>query len=98
MQISNPDEFDVMLAIPVDRVDVSPFGDDGAFYSVELKRGNSHLKKFEERSTLSASKMLDEFRAEVKECAKKYPGNYQNVEIKRSERGKVCVGAKCYLA
>lgn len=86
LQISNPDEFDVMVAIPVDRVDVSPFGDDGAFYSVELKRGNSPLKRFEESSTLSASKMLDEFRAEVKECAKKYTGNCQNVDIKTSKR------------
>ncbi|XP_034008412.1 cyclic GMP-AMP synthase [Trematomus bernacchii] len=83
LKISNPDEFDVMLAIPVDRVDVSPFGDDGAFYSVELKRGNSHLKKFEESSTLSASKMLDEFRAEVKECAKKYP----EWELTRKKKG-----------
>ncbi|KAK5908784.1 hypothetical protein CgunFtcFv8_016813 [Champsocephalus gunnari] len=83
LKISNPDEFDVMVAIPVDRVDVSPFGDDGAFYSVELKRGNSHLKRFEESSTLSASKMLDEFRAEVKECAKKYT----EWEVTRKKKG-----------
>ncbi|XP_034065859.1 cyclic GMP-AMP synthase [Gymnodraco acuticeps] len=83
LKISNPDEFDVMLAIPVDRVDVSPFGDDGAFYSVELKRGNSPLKRFEESSTLSASKMLDEFRLEVKECAKKYTG----WEVTRKKKG-----------
>ncbi|XP_010786592.1 cyclic GMP-AMP synthase [Notothenia coriiceps] len=83
LKISNPDEFDVMLAIPVDRVDVSPFGDDGAFYSVKFKRGNSPLKKFEESGTLSASKMLDEFRAEVKECAKKYTG----WEVIRKKKG-----------
>ncbi|XP_074531334.1 cyclic GMP-AMP synthase [Halichoeres trimaculatus] len=73
LKISNPDEFDVMLPIPVDRVDVKPFGDDGAFYSVGLKRGKSPLKKFQKEDTLSASQMLDEFREEVKKCAKKYP-------------------------
>ncbi|XP_039994689.1 cyclic GMP-AMP synthase [Xiphias gladius] len=70
VKISNPDEFDVMLSIPVDRVNIKPFGDGGAFYSVSLKRGNSPLKKFQETDTspLSASKMLEEFRKEVKKC------------------------------
>ncbi|KAM9345013.1 cyclic GMP-AMP synthase [Symphorus nematophorus] len=70
LKISNPDEFDVMLPIPVDRVSIEPFGEDGAFYSVALKRGNSPLKKFEEKDTLSASKMLKEFREEVKKSVK----------------------------
>nr|XP_020457376.1 cyclic GMP-AMP synthase-like [Monopterus albus] len=73
VKISNPDEFDVMLAMPVDRVNIEPFGDNGAFYSVELKRGRSPLKKFENTSTLSACKMLDEFREEVKKCVKAFP-------------------------
>ncbi|XP_071336121.1 cyclic GMP-AMP synthase [Trachinotus anak] len=73
LKISNPDEFDVMLAIPVDRVDITPFGDDGAYYSVGLKRGKSDLKKFQEAYTLSASKMLEEFRQEVKKCVKAFP-------------------------
>ncbi|GLD69600.1 cyclic GMP-AMP synthase [Lates japonicus] len=71
-KISHPDEFDVMLSIPVDRVDIKPFGDDGAFYSVTLKRGNSPLKKFEDNNILSASKMLTEFREEVKKCVKPF--------------------------
>ncbi|XP_070833966.1 cyclic GMP-AMP synthase [Chaetodon trifascialis] len=66
LKICNPDEFDVMLPIPVDRVNVRPYGNDGAFYSVALKRGNSPLEKFQENGVLSASKMLDEFRTEVK--------------------------------
>ncbi|XP_061601373.1 cyclic GMP-AMP synthase [Cololabis saira] len=74
LKISNPDEFDVMLPIPVDRVNIEPFGSDGAFYSVGLKRGKSSLQKFEEEfednSILSATKMLEEFRKEVKECLK----------------------------
>ncbi|XP_070772362.1 cyclic GMP-AMP synthase [Enoplosus armatus] len=72
LKISNPDEFDVMLPIPVDRVNIEPFGEDGAFYSVALKRGNSPLKTFQETTTLSASKMLKEFRGEVKKSVKEF--------------------------
>lgn len=78
IQISNPDEFDVMLPIPVDRVTIEPFKDDGAFYSVGLKRGKSPLQKFQETATLSASKMLEEFREEVKKSVKEFKGEYQN--------------------
>lgn len=78
IQISNPDEFDVMLAFPVERVTVTPFGDDGAFYSVALKRGKTPLQKFQKPSTLSASEMLKEFRDEVKKCVKIFTGEYQN--------------------
>lgn len=78
IQISNPDEFDVMVPIRVDRVNTEQFGEDGAFYSVELKRGNSPLQKFQENYTLSASEMLDEFREEVKKCVKPFKGDYQN--------------------
>ena len=81
IQISNPDEFDVMLPIPVERVDIEPFGIDGAFYSVALKRGKSPLTKFQqeregETSILSASDMLKEFREEVTKCVKTFKGKY----------------------
>ncbi|XP_068587989.1 cyclic GMP-AMP synthase [Cebidichthys violaceus] len=73
LKISNPDEFDVMLPVPVDRVNVTPFGDDGAFYSVGLKRGKSPLQKFQnDDGTLSASEMLQEFRDEVKKSVKQF--------------------------
>ncbi|XP_075935513.1 cyclic GMP-AMP synthase [Anarhichas minor] len=73
LKISNPDEFDVMLPVPVDRVNVTPFGDDGAFYSVELKRGKSPLQRFQKTGgTLSASEMLKEFRDEVKKSVKQF--------------------------
>ncbi|KAG7228480.1 hypothetical protein INR49_007653 [Caranx melampygus] len=72
LKISNPDEFDVMLAIPVDRVDIKPFNTDGAYYSVGLKRGNNPLKKFQEEDVLSSSAMLSEFREEVKKCVKAF--------------------------
>ncbi|XP_026165935.1 cyclic GMP-AMP synthase [Mastacembelus armatus] len=73
VKISHPDEFDVMLPIPVKRVTIKEFRDDGAFYSVELKRDKSLLEKFQSEGTLSASKMLKEFRGEVKKCVKTFP-------------------------
>ncbi|XP_022608687.1 cyclic GMP-AMP synthase [Seriola dumerili] len=83
LKISNPDEFDVMLAIPVDRVTIARFGNDGAYYSVGLKRGNSPLRRFQDTNTLSATKMLDEFREEVKKCVKAFPG----WEVTRKKKG-----------
>ncbi|XP_059215975.1 cyclic GMP-AMP synthase [Centropristis striata] len=83
LKISNPDEFDVMLPMPVDRVNINPFGENGAFYSVELKRGKSPLQKFQETSILSASKMLEEFREEVKKCVKPF----EEWAVERKKRG-----------
>ncbi|XP_005811273.2 cyclic GMP-AMP synthase [Xiphophorus maculatus] len=73
LKISDPDEFDVMLPMPVERVQIEPFGENGAFYSVALKRGNSPLMKFQPNDILSASEMLQEFRKEVKKFAKGFP-------------------------
>ncbi|XP_062256973.1 cyclic GMP-AMP synthase [Platichthys flesus] len=73
VKISKPDEFDIMLSMDVDRVDIKPFGDKGAFYIVALKRGNNPLKKFQDGDMLSAGEMLTEFRDEVKKCAKAFP-------------------------
>uniref|UniRef100_A0A3P9MX39 Cyclic GMP-AMP synthase n=1 Tax=Poecilia reticulata TaxID=8081 RepID=A0A3P9MX39_POERE len=73
LKISDPDEFDVMLPMPVEQVQIEPFGENGAFYSVGLKRGNSHLIKFQQKDVLSASEMLHEFRKEVKKFAKGFP-------------------------
>ncbi|KAM4599962.1 cyclic GMP-AMP synthase [Fundulus diaphanus] len=73
LKISDPDEFDIMLPMPVKRVDVKPFGTDGAFYTVALKREKNPLLKFQQNEVLSASKMLKEFREEVKKFAKRFP-------------------------
>ncbi|KAM4730172.1 cyclic GMP-AMP synthase [Anableps anableps] len=73
LKISDPDEFDVMLPMPVERVQIEPFGENGAFYSVVLKRGNNPLNKFQQNDILSASEMLQEFRNEVKKFAKGFP-------------------------
>lgn len=74
MQISDPDEFDVMLPMPVERVKIEPFGPDGAFYSVGLKRGSNPLKQFQQDDILSASEMLNDFRKEIKTFVKGFPG------------------------
>lgn len=88
-QISNPDEFDVMVPVPVERVNVEHFRDDGAFYRVSLKRGSSPLWKFQEVDTLSGFKMLEEFREDVKNCIKPFKGDRSNtslmLNIKRSD-------------
>lgn len=63
-----------MLPIPIDRVQTEPFGNDGAFYSVRLKRGRTPLQRFEENGILSGSKMLEEFRNEVKKCLEECQG------------------------
>ncbi|KAL0964426.1 hypothetical protein UPYG_G00323690 [Umbra pygmaea] len=71
VKISDPDEFDVMFPVPIRRVNVRPFGTDGAFYSVELKREKHSLEPFlQDDNTLSASEMLTAFRNEVKTSVK----------------------------
>ncbi|KAM3606795.1 uncharacterized protein V6R79_023355 [Siganus canaliculatus] len=85
LKISDPDEFDVMVPISVERsVDVEPFGDDGAFYIVGLKRGINPLQKFQEgRDNLSASEMLSQFRDEVKKSIH----NAKEWELTRKKKG-----------
>ncbi|XDV50353.1 hypothetical protein PO909_019424 [Leuciscus waleckii] len=73
VKICEPDEFDVMLTIPVERVDLEQFDKAGAFYSVALKRHPTHpLDIFlNDDKTIQASKMLSEFRDAVKEAVVK---------------------------
>ncbi|XP_069568405.1 cyclic GMP-AMP synthase [Brachyistius frenatus] len=83
LKIYHPDEFDVMMPIPVDRVDIEPFGNDGAFYSVGLKRGSHPLKQFQEDSTLSGSNLLEEFRKEVMKSVKEF----KEWQVTRKKKG-----------
>uniref|UniRef100_A0A3B4FRW2 Cyclic GMP-AMP synthase n=1 Tax=Pundamilia nyererei TaxID=303518 RepID=A0A3B4FRW2_9CICH len=92
LKICNPDEFDVMLPILVDRVKLEPFGTDGAFYSVELKRGQKNLERFLENGILSATKMLNEFREEVKKCVKNFTG-----EVDKKKKGCPAVTLTTYV-
>ncbi|XP_052007486.1 cyclic GMP-AMP synthase [Xyrauchen texanus] len=85
VKICEPDEFDVMLTIPVKRVDIQNFNDNAAFYSVALKRDpNKHLlyKFLNEDKTIRASEMLSEFRDGIKEAVK--PLLY-NIEVERKK-------------
>ncbi|KAJ8402714.1 hypothetical protein AAFF_G00363860 [Aldrovandia affinis] len=86
VKISEPDEFDVMLTIPVDRVDLHMFDSDGAFYSVALKRTprTNPLRCFlQDDNTISASKMLNEFRDHVKKSVESFP----DVVVERKKKG-----------
>ncbi|XP_020565002.1 cyclic GMP-AMP synthase isoform X2 [Oryzias latipes] len=70
LKISNPDEFDVMLPLLVERAKPEPFKEDGAFYKVALQRENNPLKDLQKDGFLPASQILAEFRKEVKKLLK----------------------------
>nr|XP_006013678.1 PREDICTED: cyclic GMP-AMP synthase [Latimeria chalumnae] len=74
VKISEPDEFDIMVKIPVQRVDFTKYDSDGAFYHVSFKRNpqKNPLERFLlEDGTLSASMMLSELRKIIKDAVKK---------------------------
>ncbi|XP_016132365.1 cyclic GMP-AMP synthase-like [Sinocyclocheilus grahami] len=85
VKICEPDEFDVMMTIPVERVDIQEFDEAGAFYSIALKRHTKRhpLDRFlNEDKTIQASEMLSEFRDAVKKAVEKLP--YQ-IEMQRKK-------------
>ncbi|XP_020776804.2 cyclic GMP-AMP synthase [Boleophthalmus pectinirostris] len=83
LKISNPDEFDIMFPIPVERIEIQPYSGDGAFYVVSLKRGYNPLKKFQqEGKPLPASEILQEFRREVIDSIKN-----EDVDIDKKKKG-----------
>ncbi|XP_041107983.1 cyclic GMP-AMP synthase [Polyodon spathula] len=85
VKISEPDEFDIMLTIPVHRVQLEQFDSGGAFYSVSFKRNpRSPLEHFLLKDgTLSAHNMLFEFRKHVKEATK----SQKDVQVERKRKG-----------
>ncbi|TSK22712.1 Sialin [Bagarius yarrelli] len=87
LKIIEPDEFDFMLTIRVDRVNLQPFTENGAFYSVEMKRlPEKHLlMKFVKEGKLMASEMLNEFREKIKEAATAL--KLDNVTLDRKKKG-----------
>ncbi|KAK2896763.1 hypothetical protein Q8A67_011251 [Cirrhinus molitorella] len=88
VKICEPDEFDVMLTIPVERVDIQNFDEAGAFYTVALKRNptKQHLldRFLNEDKTIKASEMLHEFREAIKEAVEKLP-NKDQIMIQRKK-------------
>ncbi|XP_047668415.1 cyclic GMP-AMP synthase isoform X2 [Tachysurus fulvidraco] len=75
LKICHPDEFDAMMTVSVERVKLQPFSEDGAFYSVEMKRNLKHpLNKFvNDDNTIMASEMLKDFREKIKHVISSLP-------------------------
>uniref|UniRef100_A0A3B3RXL9 Cyclic GMP-AMP synthase n=1 Tax=Paramormyrops kingsleyae TaxID=1676925 RepID=A0A3B3RXL9_9TELE len=91
VKVGQPDEFDVILAIRVPSVDLRPFGDDGAFYSVAVKNTRRHLLTdfLQGDGIVSASEMLAKFRAHVKNALKSTA--MTDVQVERKKKGSPAV-------
>ncbi|XP_053919578.1 cyclic GMP-AMP synthase isoform X4 [Cuculus canorus] len=88
LQIFEPNEFDIMLVMPVARLQLEECDDTGAFYYLTFKRNpkEKYLLKFlDEDGKLSAFKMLQALRDIIKQEVK----NIKNVEVtvKRKKAG-----------
>ncbi|XP_010141461.1 PREDICTED: cyclic GMP-AMP synthase, partial [Buceros rhinoceros silvestris] len=86
--VSEPNEFDIMLVIPVARLQLDECDDTGAYYYVSFKRNpreNYLLKFLDEDGKLSAFKMLEALRKIIKQEVK----NIEDVEVtvKRKKAG-----------
>uniref|UniRef100_A0A8C4IVD4 Cyclic GMP-AMP synthase n=3 Tax=Dromaius novaehollandiae TaxID=8790 RepID=A0A8C4IVD4_DRONO len=80
VKISEPNEFDIMLTMPVTRLQLDECDGTGAFYYLTFKRNpkEKYLKKFlDEDGKLSALKMLEALRKIIKEEVK----TIKNVEV-----------------
>ncbi|NXY18583.1 CGAS synthase, partial [Atrichornis clamosus] len=80
VKISEPNEFDIMLVMPVARIQLDEADDTGAYYYVAFKRNpkEKYLLKFlDEDGKLSAFKMLQALREIIKQEVK----NIKNVEV-----------------
>ncbi|XP_052637677.1 cyclic GMP-AMP synthase isoform X2 [Harpia harpyja] len=88
VKISEPNEFDIMLVMPVSRLQLDECDDTGAYYYLTFKRNpkEKHLFKFlDEDGKLSAFKMLQALRDIIKREVK----NIKNAEVtvKRRKAG-----------
>ncbi|GCB70329.1 hypothetical protein scyTo_0008548, partial [Scyliorhinus torazame] len=72
VKISEPNEFDIMTTIRVDRINLTDMDSKGAFYQVAFKRnqGTNPLRQFVCDGTLSAEKMIGHLRKLIKEAVK----------------------------
>ncbi|NXQ52205.1 CGAS synthase, partial [Anthoscopus minutus] len=80
VKISEPNEFDIMLVMPVERIQLDESDDTGAYYYVSFKRSPKEkgwFKFLEEDGKLSAFKMLQALREIIKQEVK----NIKDVEV-----------------
>ncbi|NXD91001.1 CGAS synthase, partial [Chaetorhynchus papuensis] len=80
VKISEPNEFDIMLVIPVERIQMDESDDTGAYYYVSFKRQpkeRGFSKFLDEDGKLSAFKMLQALRDIIKQEVK----NIKDVEV-----------------
>ncbi|KAK2524052.1 Mb21d1, partial [Columba guinea] len=92
VKITEPNEFDIMLVMPVARLQLDESDDTGAFYYLTFKRNpkEKYLLKFlDEDGKLSAFKMLEALRGIIKREVKNITRNIENVEVtvKRRKSG-----------
>lgn len=79
MQITEPNEFDIMLVMPVARLQLDECDDTGAYYYLTFKRNpkEKYLLKFlDEDGKLSAFKMLQALREIIKQEVKTITSKY----------------------
>ncbi|NWI35467.1 CGAS synthase, partial [Picathartes gymnocephalus] len=80
VKISEPNEFDIMLVMPVPRIQLDESDDTGAYYYVSFKRTpkeKSWLKFLDEDGKVSAFKMREALREIIKQEVK----NIKDVEV-----------------
>ncbi|XP_067877293.1 cyclic GMP-AMP synthase isoform X2 [Heterodontus francisci] len=85
VKISKPNEFDIMITIPVKRIKIMEVDSEGAFYQVAFKRipGANPLNQFVSDGMLSAEQMICHLRKLIKAAAKTLPEYHIKVERKK---------------
>ncbi|XP_078398062.1 cyclic GMP-AMP synthase [Cetorhinus maximus] len=91
VKISEPNEFDIMITVPVKRIDFMEVDSEGAFYQVAFKRnpGTNPLSQFVYDGTLSAEEMICHLRKLIREAAKALSG--YNIKVERKKPGSPAV-------
>ncbi|NXT75493.1 CGAS synthase, partial [Zapornia atra] len=88
VKISEPNEFDIMLLMPVSRLQLDECDDTGAYYYLTFKRNpkEKYLLKFvDEEGKLSAFQILQSLREIIKQEVKKIQN--MEVSVKRKKVG-----------
>ncbi|XP_075001426.1 cyclic GMP-AMP synthase isoform X2 [Calonectris borealis] len=89
VKISEPNEFDIMLVMPVTRLQLDECDDTGAYYYLSFKRNpkEKHLFKFlDEDGKLSAFKMLQALKEIIKQEVKNIKRNTWRLSFSHIEK------------